>query len=148
MWDVDLARTDMRQEAPSGAHRDRETRPTRARLPPPLLLIIDAQVRISRGGSSGTPFVFRACSDTDTRKDAWKRVAEATPVSAKTAGVGVGALAAVAAGTAARIGTKNVAFAPAVVLALASAKLLTSTGGIVVTRDPATMTYKNAGQGG
>ena len=107
-----------------------------------------AQVRISRGGSSGTPFVFRACSDTDARKDAWKRVAEATPVSAKTAGVGVGALAAVAAGTAARIGTKNVAFAPAVVLALASAKLLTSTGGIVVTRDPATMTYKNAGQGG
>ena len=148
LWDVDLARTDMRQEAPSGAHRDRETRPTRARLPPPLLPIIDAQVRISRGGSSGTPFVFRACSDTDTRKDAWKRVAEATPVSAKTAGVGVGALAAVAAGTAARIGTKNVAFAPAVVLALASAKLLTSTGGIVVTRDPATMTYKNAGQGG
>ena len=107
-----------------------------------------AQVRISRGGSSGTPFVFRACSDTDTRKDAWKRVAEATPVSAKTAGVGVGALAAVAAGTAARIGTKNVAFAPAVVLALASAKLLTSTGGIVVTRDPATASYKNAGQGG
>ena len=39
MWDVDLARTDMRQEAPYGAHRDRETRPTRARLPPPLLLI-------------------------------------------------------------------------------------------------------------
>ena len=107
-----------------------------------------AQVRISRGGSSGTPFVFRACSDTDTRKDAWKRVAEATPVSAKTAGVGVGALAAVAAGTAARIGTKNVAFAPAVVLALASAKLLTSTGGIVVTRDPAKASYKNAGQGG
>ena len=107
-----------------------------------------AQVRISRGGSSGTPFVFRACAADDARKDAWKRVAEATPVSAKTAGVGVGALAAVAAGTAARIGTKNVAFAPAVVLALASAKLLTSTGGIVVTRDPATMTYKNAGQGG
>ena len=26
LWDVDLARTDMRQEAPSGAHRDRETR--------------------------------------------------------------------------------------------------------------------------
>ena len=107
-----------------------------------------AQVRISRGGSSGTPFVFRACAADDARKDAWKRVAETTPVSAKTAGVGVGVLAAVAAGTAARIGTKNVAFAPAVVLALASAKLLTSTGGIVVTRDPATMTYKNAGQGG
>ena len=107
-----------------------------------------AQVRISRGGSSGTPFVFRACAADDKRKDAWKRVAEATPVSAKTAGVGVGALAAVAAGTAARIGTKNVAFAPAVVLALASAKLLTSTGGIVVTRDPAVSTYKNAGQGG
>ena len=31
LWDVDLARTDMRQEAPYGAHRDRETRPTRAR---------------------------------------------------------------------------------------------------------------------
>ena len=108
----------------------------------------NAQVRISRGGSSGTPFVFRACAADDARKDAWKRVAEATPVSAKTAGVGVGALAAVAAGTAARIGTKNVAFAPAVVLALASAKLLTSTGGIVVTRDPATASYKNAGQGG
>ena len=148
MWDVDLARTDMRQEAPSGAHRDRETRPTRARLPPPLLLIIDAQVRISRGGSSGTPFVFRACSDTDARKDAWRRVADAAPVSAKSAGAFC-AVAALAAGTAAaRIGTKNVAFAPAVVLALASAKLLTSTGGIVVTRDPATMTYKNAGQGG
>ena len=147
MWDVDLARTDMRQEAPSGAHRDRETRPTRARLPPPRLPIIDAQVRISRGGSSGTPFVFRACSDTDTRKDAWKRVADAAPVSAKSAGAFC-AVAALAAGTAARIGTKNVAFAPAVVLALASAKLLTSTGGIVVTRDPAVSTYKNAGQGG
>jgi len=109
----------------------------------------DAQVRISRGGSSGTPFVFRACSDTDARKDAWRRVAEATPVSAKTAGVGVGALAALAAGTAAaRVGTKKVAFAPAVVLALASAKLLTSTGGIVVTRDPAVASYKNAGKGG
>ena len=138
----------MRQEAPSGAHRDRETRPTRARLPSPLLPIIDAQVRISRGGSSGTPFVFRACAADDARKDAWRRVAEATPVSAKTAGVGVGALAAVAAGTAARSGTKKVAFAPAVVLALAALKLVTSTGGIVVTRDPATMTYKNAGQGG
>ena len=138
----------MRQEAPYGAHRDRATRPTRARLPPPLLPILLRTGPHLTGGSSGTPFVFRACSDTDTRKDAWKRVAEATPVSAKTAGVGVGALAAVAAGTAARIGTKNVAFAPAVVLALASAKLLTSTGGIVVTRDPATMTYKNAGQGG
>mmetsp|Transcript_16297 Transcript_16297/g.42927 ORF Transcript_16297/g.42927 Transcript_16297/m.42927 type:complete len:325 (-) Transcript_16297:33-1007(-) len=109
---------------------------------------LDDRVRISRGGSSGTPFVFRACAADDARKDAWKRVAEATPVSAKTAGVGVGVLAAVAAGTAARIGTKNVAFAPAVVLALASAKLLTSTGGIVVTRDPAKASYKNAGQGG
>jgi len=138
----------MRQEAPSGAHRDRETRPTRARLPPPFLPIIDAQVRISRGGSSGTPFVFRACAADDARKDAWKRVADATPVSAKTAGVGVGALAAVAAGTAARIGTKKVAYAPAAVLLLAALKLVTSTGGIVVTRDPATMTYKNAGQGG
>ena len=57
----------MRQEAPSGAHRDRETRPTRARLPPPLLPIIDAQVRISRGGSSGTPFVFRACAADDAQ---------------------------------------------------------------------------------
>ena len=137
----------MRQEAPYGAHRDRETRPTRARLPPPLLPIIDAQVRISRGGSSGTPFVFRACSDTDTRKDAWKRVADAAPVSAKSAGAFC-AVAALAAGTAAaRVGTK-VAFAPAAVLLLAALKLLTSTGGLVVTRDPATMTYKNAGQGG
>ena len=106
-----------------------------------------AQVRISRGGSSGTPFVFRACAADDARKDAWKRVAEATPVSAKSAGAFC-AVAAVAAGTAARIGTKNVAFAPAVVLALASAKLLTSTGGIVATRDPAKASYKNAGQGG
>ena len=129
-------------------HTEIERRDRHACLPSPRLPIIDAQVRISRGGSSGTPFVFRACAADDARKDAWKRVADATPVSAKTAGVGVGALAAVAAGTAARIGTKNVAFAPAVVLALASAKLLTSTGGIVVTRDPATMTYKNAGQGG
>ena len=138
----------MRQEAPSGAHRDRETRPTRARLPPPLLPIFFAQVRISRGGSSGTPFVFRACADTDTRKDAWKRVAEATPVSSKSAGAFC-AVAALAAGTAAaRFGTKKVAFAPAMVLALASAKLLTSTGGIVVTRDPAKASYKNAGQGG
>jgi hypothetical protein len=31
LWDVDLARTDMRQEAPSGAHRDRERRGRRAR---------------------------------------------------------------------------------------------------------------------
>ena len=115
---------------------------------PPLLPIIDAQVRISRGGSSGTPFVFRACSDTDARKDAWRRVADAAPVSAKSAGAFC-VVAALAAGTAAaRIGTKNVAFAPAVVLALASAKLLTSTGGIVVTRDPAVASYKNAGKGG
>ena len=42
-------------------------------------------------GESGK-LVFRACADA-TRKDAWKRVAT-TPVSAKTAGVGVGALAA------------------------------------------------------
>ena len=125
--------------------RDRHARASRPRA----CRSSDAQVRISRGGSSGTPFVFRACAADDARKDAWRRVADAAPVSAKSAGgVGVGALAAVAAGTAARIGTKNVAFAPAVVLALASAKLLTSTGGIVVTRDPATMTYKNAGQGG
>ena len=107
----------------------------------------DAQVRISRGGSSGTPFVFRACAADDARKDAWKRVADAAPVSAKSAGAFC-AVAAVAAGTAARSGTKKVAFAPAVVLALAALKLVTSTGGIVVTRDPATMTYKNAGQGG
>ena len=138
----------MRQEAPYGAHRDRETRPTRARFPPPLLPIIDAQVRISRGGSSGTPFVFRACAADDARKDAWRSVAEATPVSAKTAGVGIGALAAVAAGTTARIGTKKVAFAPAAILLLAALKLVTSTGGIVVTRDPAKAPYKNAGQGG
>ena len=32
LWDVDLARTDMRQEAPSGAHRDRETRINITRL--------------------------------------------------------------------------------------------------------------------
>ena len=108
----------------------------------------DAQVRISRGGSSGTPFVFRACSDTDTRKDAWRRVADAAPVSAKSAGAFC-AVAALAAGTAAaRVGTKKVAFAPAAILLLAALKLVTSTGGIVVTRDPATMTYKNAGQGG
>ena len=107
-----------------------------------------AQVRISRGGSSGTPFVFRACADTDTRKDAWKRVAEATPVSSKSAGAFC-AVAALAAGTAAaRIGTKNVAFAPAAILLLAALKLVTSTGGIVVTRDPAVASYKNAGQGG
>ena len=132
-----LGHTEIERRARRRRHRARDSSKTHR-----------AQVRISRGGSSGTPFVFRACAADDARKDAWKRVAEATPVSAKTAGVGVGALAAVAAGTAARIGTKNVAFAPAVVLALASAKLLTSTGGIVVTRDPATMTYKNAGQGG
>ena len=108
----------------------------------------NTQVRISRGGSSGTPFVFRACSDTDTRKDAWKRVADAAPVSAKSAGAFC-AVAALAAGTAAaRVGTKKAAFAPAAVLLLAALKLATSTGGIVVTRDPATMTYKNAGQGG
>ena len=108
----------------------------------------DAQVRVSRGGSSGTPFVFRACAADDARKDAWKRVADAAPVSAKSAGAFC-AVAALAAGTAAaRVGTKKVAFAPAVVLALASAKLLTSTGGIVVTRDPAKASYKNAGQGG
>ena len=108
-----------------------------------------AQVRISRGGSSGTPFVFRACAADDARKDAWKRVADAAPLSARNCGIGVGALAAVAAGTAARIGTKKVAFAPAVVLALAALKLVTSTGGIVVTpRDPATTSYKGAGYGG
>ena len=107
-----------------------------------------AQVRISRGGSSGTPFVFRACAADDARKDAWKRVADAAPVSAKSAGTFC-AVAALAAGTAAaRVGTKKVAFAPAAVLLLAALKLVTSTGGIVVTRDPATMTYKNAGQGG
>ena len=138
----------MRQEAPYGAHRDRATRPTRARLPPPLLPIVDAQVRISRGGSSGTPFVFRACAADDARKDAWRRVADAAPVSAKSAGAFC-AVAALAAGTAAaRVGTKKAAFAPAAVLLLAALKLATSTGGIVVTRDPATMTYKNAGQGG
>ena len=115
---------------------------------PPLLPIIDAQVRISRGGSSGTPFVFRACSDTDTRKDAWRRVADATPVSAKSAGAFC-AVAALAAGTAAaRVGTKKVAFAPAAILLLAALKLVTSTGGIVVTRDPAVASYKNAGKGG
>ena len=108
----------------------------------------DAQVRISRGGSSGTPFVFRACAADDARKDAWKRVADAAPRSARNCGIGVGALAAVAAGTAARIGTKNVAFAPAAILLLAALKLVTSTGGIVVTRDPAVASYKNAGQGG
>ena len=69
-------------------------------------------------------------------------------MSAKSAGA-VCAGAALAAGTAAaRVGTKKVAFAPAAVLLLAALKLVTSTGGIVVTRDPATMTYKNAGQGG
>ena len=139
----------MRQEAPYGAHRDRETRPTRARLPPPLLLIIDAQVRISRGGSSGTPFVFRACAADDARKDAWKRVAEATPVSSKSAGAFC-AVAALAAGTAAaRVGTKKVAYTPAAILLLAALKLVTSTGGIVVSpRDPATTSYKGAGYGG
>lgn len=108
---------------------------------------LDDRVRISRGGSTGTPFVFRACAADDTRKDDWRRVADATPVSAKGAGVGLGVLAALAAGTATRAGTK-VAFAPAVLFALAAAKLLTSTGGIVVTRDTATTTYKNAGYGG
>ena len=124
--------------------RDRHARASRPRA----CRTSDAQVRISRGGSSGTPFVFRACAADDASKDAWRRVADAAPVSAKSAGAFC-AVAALAAGTAAaRVGTKKVAFAPAVVLALASAKLLTSTGGIVVTRDPATMTYKNAGQGG
>ena len=132
-----LGHTEIERRARRRRHRARDSSKTHR-----------AQVRISRGGSSGTPFVFRACAADDARKDAWRRVAEATPVSAKTAGVGVGALAAVAAGTAARSGTKKVAFAPAVVLALAALKLVTSTGGIVVTRDPATMTYKNAGQGG
>ena len=138
----------MRQEAPSGAHRDRETREITSDFRPRSCGSCYAQVRISRGGSSGTPFVFRACSDTDARKDAWKRVADAAPVSAKSAGAFC-AVAALGAGTAAaRVGTKKVAFAPAAVLLLAALKLVTSTGGIVVTRDPATMAYKNAGQGG
>ena len=69
-------------------------------------------------------------------------------MSAKSAGAFC-AVAALAAGTAAaRIGTKNVAFAPAAILLLAALKLVTSTGGIVVTRDPAVATYKNAGKGG
>ena len=107
-----------------------------------------AQVRISRGGSSGTPFVFRACAADDARKDAWKRVADAAPVSAKSAGAFC-AVAALGAGTAAaRVGTRKVAFAPAAILLLAALKLVTSTGGIVVTRDPAVASYKNAGKGG
>ena len=41
------------------------------------------------------------------------------------------------------------AFAPAAVLLLAALKLVTSTGGIVVSpRDPATTSYKGAGYGG
>ena len=129
-------------------HTEIERRGRRARLPPPLLPIIDAQVRISRGGSSGTPFVFRACAADDARKDAWKRVADAAPVSAKSAGAFC-AVAALGAGTAAaRVGTRKVAFAPAAILLLAALKLVTSTGGIVVTRDPAVASYKNAGKGG
>ena len=130
-------------------HTEIERRDRRARaFRPRSCRFSNAQVRISRGGSSGTPFVFRACAADDARKDAWKRVAEATPVSAKSAGAFC-AVAALAAGTAAaRVGTKKVAFAPAAVLLLAALKLVTSTGGIVVTRDPAVASYKNAGQGG
>ena len=131
-------------------HTEIERRDRRARVfRPRACRSCYAQVRISRGGSSGTPFVFRACSDTDTRKDAWRRVADAAPVSAKSAGAFC-AVAALATGTAAaRVGIKKVAFAPAAVLLLAALKLVTSTGGIVVTpRDPATTSYKGAGYGG
>ena len=132
-----LGHTEIERRARRRRHRARDSSKTHR-----------AQVRISRGGSSGTPFVFRACAADDARKDAWKRVADATPVSAKSAGAFC-AVAALGAGTAAaRVGTKKVAYAPAAVLLLAALKLVTSTGGIVVTRDPATMTYKNAGQGG
>ena len=120
-----------------------------ARLPPPRACrSCYAQVRISRGGSSGTPFVFRVCAADDASKDAWRRVADAAPVSAKSAGAFC-AVAALGAGTAAaRVGTRKVAFAPAAILLLAALKLVTSTGGIVVTRDPAVASYKNAGKGG
>ena len=132
-----LGHTEIERRARRRRHRARDSSKTH-----------HAQVRISRGGSSGTPFVFRACAADDARKDAWKRVADAAPVSAKSAGAFC-AVAALGAGTAAaRVGTRKVAFAPAAILLLAALKLVTSTGGIVVTRDPAVASYKNAGKGG
>jgi len=67
LWDVDLARTDMRQEAPSGAHRDRETRPTRApSAPAPADLVTHrsasraAARRARRSSSARAPPTTRA----------------------------------------------------------------------------------------
>ena len=122
--------------------RDRHARAFRPRA----CRLLTRRSASARGGSSGTPFVFRACARTRHAQGRLEARRRRNAGLRENAGAFC-AVAAVAAGTAARIGTKNVAFAPAVVLALASLKLLTSTGGIVVTRDPATMTYKNAGQG-
>mmetsp|Transcript_1349 Transcript_1349/g.4039 ORF Transcript_1349/g.4039 Transcript_1349/m.4039 type:complete len:328 (+) Transcript_1349:188-1171(+) len=107
---------------------------------------LDERVRISRGGSSGTPFVFKACAG-DAGAALWRDVVAKKPVAAAKAGVFVAAAAVLAAVPALK--RPPVALAPAGVLGLVALKLLTSTGGIVVEpRDPATKAYANAGYGG
>ena len=90
---------------------------------------LDERIRVSRGGSSGTVFVFKACED-DAAASQWKSVCsrERTTISAPKAGAVAGA-ASLAAAAAKK-------WIPAAALALVAAKLLTSTGGIVVDDEP------------
>jgi hypothetical protein len=84
---------------------------------------LDERIRISRGGSSGIPFVFRALESGDAAPD-WRAVADAKPVSAPAAGRAFAVAALAAAGLR--------RWVPSALCATVAAKLVTSTGGIVV----------------
>ena len=87
---------------------------------------LDDRIRVSRGGSSGTVFVFKACDAEDATAGDWKAVVARKPTPRSALAGGFGAAAATAAALR--------AWVPCAAFALLAAKLITSTGGIVVDR--------------